>query len=110
MAESLNKRYRDFASKKRFILIVIVLLISLLPLSSSIADDTLVGGSGYTAFPINTNKIQMLSEHVTITMGSYNSPDAAIPHGHQDYREISRKRTEHKKFSIKINRFKGGKS
>jgi hypothetical protein len=34
-----------------------------------------VGGNGYTAFPVDTNKIQMLSEHVKITMGSYNSSE-----------------------------------
>lgn len=37
----------------------------------SIADDTLVGGSGYTVFPITTDKIRMVSEYVTIKMGSY---------------------------------------
>ncbi len=63
---------------KYLFLIMAIYLIFLFP-TTLLGDDTLVGGNGYTVFPINTDKIQMLSEHVKITMGSYNSSESAVP-------------------------------
>ncbi len=65
-----------FILKNCFILIVIIVLISLISLSSVRADDTLLGGNGYMAYPLHTDKIQMLSEYVLIKTGSYNSKEA----------------------------------
>ncbi len=57
--------------KKNFIrlfLIITVYLNILLP-TSLFANDTMVGESGHTVFPINTDKIRMVSEKVTVKMG-----------------------------------------
>lgn len=35
------------------------------------ANDTLVGESGHTVFPINTDKVRMISEHVKVKMNTY---------------------------------------
>ena len=72
----ISNHHKTYILKNSFILIVIVVLISLISLSSVRADDTLVGGNGYMAYPLHTDKIQMLSEHVIIRMGSYNSKEA----------------------------------
>ena len=64
--------------RKYLFLIVAIYLSFQLPIAS-LGDDTLVGGNGYAVFPINTDKIQMMSEHVTITMGTYNSSESAVP-------------------------------
>lgn len=59
--------------KKGFgrLLIVTYLLLNSPLLHLSRADDTLIGGSGYTVFPITTDKIRMVSEYVTIKLDSY---------------------------------------
>ena len=67
-----NKTYR-------YLFLIVVTCMSFLLPQSLWGDDTLVGGNGYTAFPINTNKIKMLSEHVKISMGTYNSSESAVP-------------------------------
>ena len=63
----------------RYLFLIVVTCMSFLLPQSLWGDDTLVGGNGYTAFPINTDKITMLSEHVTISMGTYNSSESVVP-------------------------------
>ena len=50
---------------------IIIFSFHLLFISLAYADDTIVGASGHTVFPINTNEIQMISEKVKIKMESY---------------------------------------
>lgn len=57
----------------------IIFFFYLLCASLAYADDTIVGASGHTVFPLNTDKIQMVSEKVKIKMESYYAvKDAAI--------------------------------
>ncbi len=80
MAESLNMKYRGFASKKWFILTLILFISVLLPLSSTIADDTLVGGSGSNIMPIKSKDIQLIYEKVIVHIGQpYTATISAFP-------------------------------
>ncbi len=72
----INGRLEKRASAKVFfkvlmlIAIILIIFISGRPL---LADDTLMGESGHTVYPINTNKIQMEYEHVVIKMDGSDS-------------------------------------
>lgn len=49
----------------------ILLFIGLFLTGTLYANDTLIGESGHTVYPINTDKIQMVSEHVKVKMATY---------------------------------------
>ena len=51
--------------------IVSIIFFTLLQQSPLFANDTLVGESGHTVFPINTDKIRMISEHVKAKIDTY---------------------------------------
>jgi hypothetical protein len=58
-------------NKKLYATNILIMSLVLLSTSLAYADDTIVGASGHTVFPLSTDKIQMVSEKVKIKMESY---------------------------------------